>query len=189
MLANVASAEEDKSEQTEGIIGPDRPGAGRSRPERPGAVRSRPELRGAARSGPERPGAGRSGPEAGRKRSGVQGAHLNPWASSYAPPCCCCPDRPGRLSALSVFLCKSVFYGVFVWARRALNSQKTVSGWRTGGRGGRPPPALAGAGRAVRAGGPPHHAARRPRGGGPPRVISDCHFRKPGIKWLNCTEK
>jgi hypothetical protein len=20
-------------------------------------------------------------------------------------------------------------------------------------------------------------------------VISDCHFRKPGIKWLNCTEK
>ena len=33
---------------------------------------------------------------------------------------------PGRLSALSVFLCKSVFYGAFVWARRALNSQK----WR-----------------------------------------------------------
>jgi hypothetical protein len=33
--------------------------------------------------------------------------------------------RPGRLSALaflSVFLCKSVLYGVFVWARRALNS-------------------------------------------------------------------
>ena len=37
-----------------------------------------------------------------------------------------CPGRRGRLSALSVFLCKSVFYGVFVWARRALNSQK----WR-----------------------------------------------------------
>jgi hypothetical protein len=35
-----------------------------------------------------------------------------------------CPGRPGRLSALSVFLCKSVFYGVFVWARRALNIQK-----------------------------------------------------------------
>ena len=33
--------------------------------------------------------------------------------------------RPGRLSALafiSVFLCKYVLYGVFVWARRALNS-------------------------------------------------------------------
>ena len=37
-----------------------------------------------------------------------------------------CPGRRGRLSALSVFVCKSVFYGVFVWARRALNSQK----WR-----------------------------------------------------------
>ena len=30
----------------------------------------------------------------------------------------------GRLSALSVFLCKFVLYGVFVWARRALNSRK-----------------------------------------------------------------
>jgi hypothetical protein len=27
----------------------------------------------------------------------------------------------GRLSALSIFLCKSVLYGAFVWARRALN--------------------------------------------------------------------
>ena len=35
-----------------------------------------------------------------------------------------CPGPPGRLSALSVFLCKSVFYGAFVWARRVLNSQK-----------------------------------------------------------------
>jgi hypothetical protein len=32
--------------------------------------------------------------------------------------------RPGRLSAISVFLCKSVLYGAFVWARRALNIQK-----------------------------------------------------------------
>ena len=32
--------------------------------------------------------------------------------------------RPGRLSALSVFLCKFVLYGVFVWACRVLNSQK-----------------------------------------------------------------
>ena len=28
----------------------------------------------------------------------------------------------GRLSALSIFLCKSILYGAFVWARRALNS-------------------------------------------------------------------
>jgi hypothetical protein len=35
-----------------------------------------------------------------------------------------CPGPPGRLSALSAFLCKSVFYGAFVWARRELNSQK-----------------------------------------------------------------
>jgi hypothetical protein len=36
-------------------------------------------------------------------------------------------DRPGPVRAfkhLSVFLCKFVFYGVFVWARRALNRQK-----------------------------------------------------------------
>jgi hypothetical protein len=30
----------------------------------------------------------------------------------------------GRLSALRVFLSKSILYGAFVWARRALNSQK-----------------------------------------------------------------
>ena len=30
--------------------------------------------------------------------------------------------RPGRLSALSVSPSKSVLYGAFVWARRALNS-------------------------------------------------------------------
>jgi hypothetical protein len=35
-----------------------------------------------------------------------------------------CSGPPGRLSALSVFLCKSVFYGAFVWACRALNSRK-----------------------------------------------------------------
>jgi hypothetical protein len=32
--------------------------------------------------------------------------------------------RSGRLSALSVFLCKSLLYGAFVWARRALNRRK-----------------------------------------------------------------
>jgi hypothetical protein len=26
----------------------------------------------------------------------------------------CCPGPPGRLSALSIFLCKLVFYGIFV---------------------------------------------------------------------------
>ena len=31
---------------------------------------------------------------------------------------------PGRLSAISVFLCKSVLYGASVWVRRALNSRK-----------------------------------------------------------------
>ena len=44
-----------------------------------------------------------------------------------------CPGPPGRLSALSVFLCKSVSYGVFVWARRALNSQKRRSPARADG--------------------------------------------------------
>ena len=34
------------------------------------------------------------------------------------------PGRPGRFSALSVFLCKSILCGVFVWARRALNTIK-----------------------------------------------------------------
>jgi hypothetical protein len=37
---------------------------------------------------------------------------------------CTRPGPPGRLSALSVFLFNSIFYGAFVWARRALNSQK-----------------------------------------------------------------
>jgi hypothetical protein len=32
------------------------------------------------------------------------------------------PGPPERLSALSVFHSKSVVYGAFVWARRALNS-------------------------------------------------------------------
>jgi hypothetical protein len=35
-----------------------------------------------------------------------------------------CPGRSGRLSALSDFLCKSVLYGAFVWARRPLKHQK-----------------------------------------------------------------
>ena len=35
-----------------------------------------------------------------------------------------CPGRRGRLSALSVLLCKSVLYWAIVWARRALNGRK-----------------------------------------------------------------
>jgi hypothetical protein len=34
------------------------------------------------------------------------------------------PGRRGRLSAISVFLCKSVLYGAFVWARKVLKHQK-----------------------------------------------------------------
>jgi hypothetical protein len=34
------------------------------------------------------------------------------------------PGRWGRLSAISVFLCKPVLYGAFVWAHRALKHQK-----------------------------------------------------------------
>ena len=41
-----------------------------------------------------------------------------------------CPGHPGRLSALSVFLCKLVLYGAFVWVRRALNNQN--GGFRPG---------------------------------------------------------
>jgi hypothetical protein len=48
-----------------------------------------------------------------------------------------CPGRRGRLSAPSVFLCKSVLYGAFVWARRALKSKTAVSGPGSG-QGGEP---------------------------------------------------
>jgi hypothetical protein len=44
-----------------------------------------------------------------------------------------CPRPPGRLSALRVFLCKSVLYGAFVRARRALTHQKRRSPARAGG--------------------------------------------------------
>jgi hypothetical protein len=52
-----------------------------------------------------------------------------------------CSGPPGRLSALSVFRCKSVLYGAFVWAHRALNSPKrrfpAPPGQSRSGRGGR----------------------------------------------------
>jgi hypothetical protein len=32
------------------------------------------------------------------------------------------PGPPGAVKRLNVFLCESVLYGAFVWARRALNS-------------------------------------------------------------------
>ena len=41
---------------------------------------------------------------------------------------------PGRLSAISVFHSKSVLYGAFVWARRALNGRKRRFSARAGGR-------------------------------------------------------
>jgi hypothetical protein len=44
--------------------------------------------------------------------------------------CSLCPGPPGRLSALSVFLCKSFFYGAFVWARRRLTAK--IGGFRPG---------------------------------------------------------
>jgi hypothetical protein len=43
------------------------------------------------------------------------------------------PGPPGRSSALSIFLCKSGFYGAFVWARRARNRQKWWFRARAGG--------------------------------------------------------
>ena len=47
-----------------------------------------------------------------------------PSGGEDAPGVHYCPGPPGRLSAISVFRCKPVFYGAFVWARRALDSQK-----------------------------------------------------------------
>ena len=49
------------------------------------------------------------------------------WAAMGGAPLVATPEEhgpgpPGRLSALSVFHSKSVLYGAFVWARRALNS-------------------------------------------------------------------
>ena len=41
------------------------------------------------------------------------------------------PGRPGCLSALSVFLYRSVSYGAFVWARRVLKHQKRLFSART----------------------------------------------------------
>jgi hypothetical protein len=60
----------------------------------------------------------------------------------------------GRLSALSVFLYKSILYGAFVWARSALNGRKRrfparaerqrLRGWGVRLRPGRAPPAVRG---------------------------------------------
>jgi hypothetical protein len=94
---------------------------------------------------------------------------------------------PGRLSAISIFPCKSVLYGAFVRARRALNRQKRRFPARAGDQrisNRRPRSDWAGTGAVG-------------EGTGADRVISDCHFRKTGteydrksgIKWLSCTEK
>jgi predicted DNA-binding WGR domain protein len=64
-------------------------------------------------------------PLSARERgSGVGAVYKVRSAEDAEPFCTDCPGPPGRLSTLSIFLCKSVFYGAFVWARRALNSQK-----------------------------------------------------------------
>ena len=52
---------------------------------------------------------------------------------NYTIENCHCLGPPGRLSAISVFLCKSILYGAFVWARRALNSRKRRFPARAGG--------------------------------------------------------
>jgi hypothetical protein len=53
-----------------------------------------------------------------RSEPRASATELTPLVSVHVSDC---PGPPGRLSALSVFLCKSVFYGAFVWARRVLN--------------------------------------------------------------------
>jgi hypothetical protein len=117
------------------------------------------------------------------------------WRATTATACTTVRAVPGWLSAISVFLCKSVFCGVFVWARRALNSQK----WRFPARAvlqhGLDPS------RPDEDGATPLHAAARADGRAalavPARVLSGSHFRKaaaeydrePGIKRLSCTGK
>jgi hypothetical protein len=54
--------------------------------------------------------------------------NTNTWLIEARGLAALCPRRPGgRLSAISVLLCKSVLYGAFVWVRRALNSRKRRS--------------------------------------------------------------
>jgi hypothetical protein len=73
-----------------------------------------------------------------------------------------CPGPSGRLSALCVFPCTSVFYGTFVWAHGALNSQKR---WFLARAAGRSSPrfgqrrASSARGRLLARGGVPHPSA------------------------------
>ena len=59
----------------------------------------------------------------------VSHLHYNIWRmertpSSATPFVATVRAAQGRLSGISVFLCKSILYGAFVWARRALNGPK-----------------------------------------------------------------
>jgi hypothetical protein len=51
-------------------------------------------------------------------------ASPRPCGGWPSPRCSTVRAVPGRLSALSVFLLKSILYGAFVWARRALHGPK-----------------------------------------------------------------
>jgi acetolactate synthase-1/2/3 large subunit len=79
----------------------------RARAPRPRAPRRRPHREPGLAGGPA---PGLRGARVGPRLRGEPGHH--------------CPGHRGRLSALSVFLCKSVLSGAFVWARRALKHQK-----------------------------------------------------------------
>jgi hypothetical protein len=74
-------------------------------------------------------GVGRSAPAAPARRALAQAIRAGIRAAAAD-----CPGPPGRVSDLSVFLCKSVFYGAFVWAHRALSSQKRRFPARAGAR-------------------------------------------------------
>jgi hypothetical protein len=76
--------------------------------------------------------------------------------------------RPAHLSGLSVVHSESVFYGAFVWVRRALNSQKRWFPARAGGQGVRRRAGAAdrgGGGRRGLAAGAARASGRAPRGG------------------------
>jgi hypothetical protein len=100
------------------------PGAGRAAA--PGRCpRCQAQADGRAYPGPHTRAQG-CGLDAGGGAGETRGASASPAARGgpAPPPSATVRAALGRLSALSVFLCKSVFYGTFVWARRAINSQK-----------------------------------------------------------------
>ena len=62
-------------------------------------------------------------PPTARRRPRAR-VRIRPRASRPSARAAAVRARRGWLSALRVLLCKSVFYGVLVWARRALNVKK-----------------------------------------------------------------